>query len=125
MSDIEPRVSLAVLDPGVDDPGYWDRLHGRIMNSVAPHFLRPEFGPQTIGDALLSWSRLVIPLAAAAAVAAFVVLLQPGASDDLAQVAGFEELLHRPADGQTPLPPFLHLDAEVDRNMILLAMEEF
>jgi hypothetical protein len=125
MSDIEPRVPLGDLDPGRDDPSFWDRFHARVMEAAGPHFAAKYRGPLTMGDALLSWSRLVLPFAATAAAIAALLLMRSPQVDDLADVAVLEELLHQPNDGEAALPSFLYWDAEVDRDMILLALEEF
>jgi hypothetical protein len=125
MSDIEPIVDLGALDPASHDSGYWTRFHARVMDSVGPHLALRKRAPITVGDALLSWSRLVVPFAAAAAVIAGLLLFQTPEADDLADVAGLEELLQQANDGEVALPSFLYRDAEVDRDMVLLALEEF
>jgi hypothetical protein len=125
MSDIEPKVPLGDLDPGRLDSGYWSRFHARVMEATGPHFALRHLAPITVGDALLSWSRLVLPFAATAAAVAALLLMRVPQVDDLADVAGLEELLHQPDDGEMALPSFLYRDAEVDRDMILLALEEF
>jgi len=124
MNHIEPKVPLDELDPARDDPGYWMRAHARIMQAVQP---RLEFlaRQETMGDVLLSWGRLVVPFAGAAAAIAALVLFQPVAVDDLPALAGLEEWLQQPPGVEEPLPAFLHGEVTVDRDMVLFAMEQF
>jgi len=124
MNHIEPKVPLDELDPGLEDPGYWTRTHARIMQAVQP---RLEFmaRQETMGDVLLSWGRLVVPVAAVAAAIAALVVFQPVIVDDLTAVAGLEEWLQQPPGDEEPLPAFLHGEVTVDRDMVLFAMEQF
>jgi hypothetical protein len=94
------------------------------MEAVGPELSLRRRAPITVGEARLSWSRLVSPFAAAAVVAALFLLRAPE-GDDLANLAGLEELLHQVSDAEFALPTFLHRDAEVNRDMVLLALEEF
>jgi hypothetical protein len=125
MRDVETKVELGALDPEAHAPGYWDRSHARVMQAVRATVPGWAERPVTLGDALLSWSRLAVPIAATAAALATFVLLRPAANDDLAGVAGLEEVLFQPGDGTPPLPSFLLEEEFVERDMILLAMEEF
>jgi hypothetical protein len=126
MSDIEPKLPLELLDPGCDDPQYWERSHARIMRAAQPHLAqRAAARSETMGEILLSWSRLVVPVTMAAAAVAGLILLQPLEDESPASVAGLVEVLHQPDSGEPPLPYFLHEADVVDRDMILFAMEEF
>ena len=124
MNHIEPKVPLDELDPGLDDPGYWMRTHARIMQAVQPR-LQFMARQETMGDVLLSWGRLVVPFAGAAAAVAALAVFRPVAVDDLTAVAGLEEWLQQPTGAEEPLPAFLHGEGTVDRDMVLFAMEQF
>jgi hypothetical protein len=125
MIDIEPQVPLSALDPERHDPGYWARFHARVMDAARPGLARRGRVPLTVGDALLSWSRLALPLAATAAAVATLLLVRAPRIEDLGEVAGLEEFLHQAIDAEIALPSFLYDDTEVDRDMVLLAVEEF
>jgi hypothetical protein len=125
MIDIEPKVPIEDLDPERHSAGYWTRFHATAMDSARPHLLRRRGAPVTVGDILLSWSRLVLPFTATAAAVAALLLVRAPEFDDLSEVAGLEELLHQNSNADVSLPDFLYRDAEVNRDMILLALEEF
>lgn len=124
MNDIEPPVSLEALDPARGEPQFWGRLEGRILASAESELRRRRAAAASLGEAFLAWGRLVLPVAAAAVTAA-LLLLGPTAGEEPPELAGLEEWLRVRPGEEEPLPTFLHLDAEVDRDMVLLAMEEF
>ena len=68
---------LAILDPGLDDPGYWSRFQSLVMagadNELSRRRLDSEVG---VSDFLESWSRTVIQAAAIAAAIAGVLFLR-------------------------------------------------
>jgi hypothetical protein len=123
MSDIEPRLPLAPLDPGHDDPGYWGRFHGRVMGAAASRLqARARTARLTIEDMLLSWSRMVVPgAAAAAALAGFLFLAEP-APHDGEVLLGVEDLLRLEAE-RGGVPTFLTANAPLDREQFLVAIE--
>ena len=107
---------LSVLDPGLDDPGYWPRFLSTVMvrasNELSRRRLRAESG---VTDLLQSWSGTVIRAALVAALIAGVLLLrdQPGTTLGVeeALTAGFEDrtlpdLMGQPEGGD----PFLFVD---------------
>lgn len=86
MTDMDPardarlRARLAAIDPALDQARL-DRLADRINARV----LVPEGG---IGAALLPWWKVMVPLAAAAGLAALFTLVRPGsATPDTARSA--------------------------------------
>jgi hypothetical protein len=101
------------------------RFQQRVMEAVASELASRRRAALTMGDVVLSWGRLVVPGAVAAAVIAAVFVLRPPASDELAPVAGLEEVLSAPAAGEEPLPAFLYSDEIVDRDVVLFAVEGF
>lgn len=80
--DFDDRVrELQVVDPGAQDGLYWARFHREVMTrAMAELARRREMVRLTMSEALSGWARLVLPAAAvAAAVAAIVLVQQPGA----------------------------------------------
>ncbi len=81
---------LAVLDPGLDDPGYWPRFLSHVMTRAADELARRRLAAETgVADTLQSWSLTVIRAAVIAAVIAGVLLLR----DRPATALGVEEAL--------------------------------
>ncbi len=70
-----PRRMLAVMDPGHDRPGYWDRFRAAVLKRAAFELARRRrLARESVGAVLSGWSRRLIPVAAAAAaIAAFLV----------------------------------------------------
>ncbi len=68
----EDRIdALTVLDPGRDNPGYWNRIGARIMDRVAFELARRRAAARaSVAQTLCRWSRSLIPAAVAAAVIA-------------------------------------------------------
>ena len=68
---------LAILDPGLDDPGYWFRFQSLVMARVDDELSRRRLAADVgVSDFLESWSRTVIHAAAIAAAIAGVLLLR-------------------------------------------------
>ena len=81
---------LAVLDPGLDDPGYWSRFLSLVMARAAGELSRRRLVAEAgVADFLQSWSLTVIRAALIAAAIAGVLLLR----DRPATVLGVEEAL--------------------------------
>ncbi len=125
MRKIEPRAPLEVLDPAYGDPGYWQRFQNRIMDALRPQLVARRERRVTVESVMLSWSRLVVPATVAAAAVAGALLLPQPRALETEEVAGVEEVIGIPADGEAPLPSFLHSDEVVDRDVVLLAVEQF
>jgi len=123
MSHIEPRIPLEALDPGEGDPGYWLRFQVQVMEAVGPALAGRRGGRLTLGDAVLSWSRICVPLSVTAAACAMFFLVQ-SPEREVRITAGVEEVLVdlQLASG-APLPAFFLTEETVDRDIILLALE--
>ena len=81
---------LAVLDPGLDDPGYWSRFLSVVMARASGELSRRRLAAEVgVTDFLQSWSVTVIRAALIAAAIAGVLLLR----DRPATVLGVEEAL--------------------------------
>ena len=125
MSEVEPGVQLEILDPGCRDPGYWPWFQSRVMEAARPHLAYRRRNQVTMESVMLSWSRLILPVTVAAAAVAAAVLVRESRLPESEDIAGVEEVLGFPADGEEPIPSFLHSDEAVDRDMILFAVERF
>ncbi len=81
---------LAVLDPGLDDPGYWSRFLSVVMVRASDELSRRRLQADSgVTDLLQSWSGTVIRAALVAALVAGVLLLR----DRPAVTLGVEEAL--------------------------------
>ena len=81
---------LAVLDPGLDDPGYWSLFLSVVMAGASDELSRRRLAAEVgVVDFLQSWSRTVIRAALIAAAIAGVLLLR----DRPATTLGVEEAL--------------------------------
>lgn len=101
--DLELAEQLRVLDPSQDDPSYWFRFRGWVMKEAAGELARRRMSVDlTVEDLLESWSRTVIPVAMAAAIAA-IALMRNSPNDDpkVFLAVGVEELLVREIPAQT------------------------
>ena len=68
---------LAILDPGLDDPGYWSRFRSLVMTRADDELSRRRLAAEEgISDFIQSWSRTVIRAAAIAAAIAGVLFLR-------------------------------------------------
>ncbi len=94
---------LAVLDPGLDDPGYWPRFLSLVMERASGELSRRRLAAEVgVTDFLQSWSVTVIRAALIAAAIAGVLLLRNGAATTL----GVEEALTMGLEDRT-LPDFM------------------
>ena len=85
-----PEHDLAVLDPGLEDPGYWSRFLSVVMARASGELSRRRLAAEVgVVDFLQSWSRTVIRAALIAAAIAGVLLLW----DRPATTLGVEEAL--------------------------------
>lgn len=68
---------LRALDPERIEPGYWARLHRRIVEAAAPELARRRtLRDVTLDEVMFSWARTVVPTALLAAAVAALILLQ-------------------------------------------------
>ena len=72
----EKRITLLrALDPAHDRPGYWERFRAEIMERAAFELARRrELARESVELVLSGWSRSLVPVAAAAAVIAAIML---------------------------------------------------
>jgi hypothetical protein len=123
MNDIEPGVRLDPIDPAGEDPRYWDRFQARVLAGTLPALARRAARPLTIPDVVLSWGRMIVPGAAiAAALAGFLLLVEVG-EEEMPPLFGVEEML-RADGGMAEVPAFLLSADELDRESLLLAVEQ-
>ena len=101
--DVELEEQLRVLDPSQDDPSYWFRFRGWVMKEAEGELARRRMSVGlTVEDLLESWSRTVIPVAMAAAIAAIALIRSsPDDAPELFMAVGVEELLVREIPAQT------------------------
>ena len=105
--------ALAALDPASADPDYWLRFRTWVVTEAAAELARRRMMFEvTIEDMLASWSRAVLPVAMAAAVAAIALIRSPSVDEPPVAVAavGVEELLVIEVPEQTK-PVLLSPDA--------------
>ena len=87
--------ALQALDPASDDPNYWLRFRSWVMTEAASELARRRMVVElTVEDVLASWSRAVLPVAMAAAVAAIAFIRSPDVdAPPVVSAVGVEELL--------------------------------
>ncbi len=128
MGDLEPKAPLEILDPANGDPTYWLRFQRGVMEATEPVLAERRRARLTMEGVVFSWGRLILPAAvAAAAVASLLIPNEPPAAPPIEAVAGVEDVLESPAyggnAGGNALPSFLHSKEDVDRDLVLLAVE--
>lgn len=120
MNSEKPAVPLDPLDPGYEDPTFWLRFQDRVMRAAVPELARRRWSHGlTVSDVVLSWGRLVVPAAVAAAIAGSFFLVRADAVPLPSQFDAIEELLVAEADDL----PFLKADEPPDAAQILVAVE--
>jgi hypothetical protein len=87
--------ALRSLDPATEDPNYWLRFRSWVMSEAAFELARRRrIVELSVEDVLASWSRTLLPVAMAAAVAAVAFIRSPQAdAPTVVTVVGVEELL--------------------------------
>ena len=82
MEDNDRLTVLEVLDPAGEHPGYWDWFRGRIMERAAFELARRrEAVRESVVAVLSGWSRSLIPVAAAAALIAAIMVASEARQD--------------------------------------------
>ena len=75
MEDNDRVTALEVLDPAHERPGYWDGFRARILENAAFELARRrEAARESVAAVLSGWSRSLIPVAAAAALIASIMI---------------------------------------------------
>ncbi len=109
------RHDLGVLDPGLDDPGYWPRFLSAVMLRATDELSRRRLAAELgAGDFLQTWSPTVIRGALIAAAIAGVLLLWDGPAPTL----GVEEALTMELEDRT-LPDLME-QSEGDDPFLLI-----
>lgn len=95
MGDDERIGALEVLDPASERPGYWERFSRQILERATFELARRrEAARESVTAVLSGWSRSLIPVAAAAAViAAIMVASEAGQDRSPAPSLVFEDIL--------------------------------
>jgi hypothetical protein len=109
--DIERHVPLGALDPGERDPRYWERFHDAVLRAAAPELARRRAMPLTVGGVLLSWGRMIVPGAVAAAAVAALLLVPAGEIEEPDALYAVEDILREEADRAALAPVFLSSEA--------------
>ena len=75
--DRDPAGALKAADPACGDPGYWSRFHASVADRAAVELaMRRRRARESVQAILSAWSRPLIPLAVAAAVAAALLAVE-------------------------------------------------
>ena len=116
MNDLNERVPLDSLDPGVSDPGFWVRFHARVMDQARGELARRQVaGDPGIAEVVFAWRKTLVPISLLAAALAGIFLLShrdmPNASA-LPPLA-VEEALTEDLSVE-PIPTVLGREAELD-----------
>lgn len=90
----DPPVVLRAIDPATVDPDFWNRNHQRIMERAASRLADRRARNESVGDVLMSWSRLLVPSAAMAAGVLGFFLLGHAMDEDHGPLFGVEDVLH-------------------------------
>ena len=100
----EPRAVLEFIDPEHDSPGYWNRFRDAVMERAAFELARRRaIARESVAAVLSGWSRSLIPVAAAAAVAAaFLVGSEVRNAADAEPPLALEDVLAGEVEDGTP-----------------------
>lgn len=116
---------LRALDPERIEPGYWARIHRRIMEAAAPELARRRsLRDVTLDEVMFSWARTVVPTALLAAAVAGLILLQDTRPEPMASAPpDLEEALLEGLEG-SGFSAVASGRAD-DSNAIMFAVETF
>ncbi len=117
------HILMAELDPGISDSGYWDRFRFHVMSEAEAELARRRAAGVTIGEVLEKWSRTLVPLAAAAAAVA-LILIWRGPSVDALPTMGIEEALTWDLEDEV-LPTLFGSEAPGEASAFIFASEAF
>lgn len=98
------RALLRVMDPEHDSPGYWNRFREAVVERAAFELARRRsIARESVAAVLSGWSRSLIPVAAAAAVAAaFLVGSEVRHAGDAEPPLALEDVLAGEVEDGTP-----------------------
>lgn len=106
-----PNRPAAPLDPGSRDPEYWSRFRRRTTALAEPELeRRRQRSYETVSAVVTSWSRTIVPMAAAvAALAALLILVDSSSEATPSSPAGVQELVES-AMTTDPIPALMSSD---------------
>jgi hypothetical protein len=113
-----PPVVLRALDPETAEPGFWEHNHRRIMERASGRLAIRRARAESMGEVLMSWSRLLIPTAAMAAGVLGFFLLGSATGDDLVPLFGVEDVLHEAWVQGSTLPVVNASDPRADEAFV-------
>lgn len=95
MKNEDEKLNLTSLDPAKEDPGFWIRLHSRVMADAREELARRRMtGELSVIDVVFSWRRTLVPLALMAAAVAGLLLAGGGSGpEEPVQMVAVEEVL--------------------------------
>ena len=125
MTRRDTRSPFEVLDPGAEDPEFWERFHRRVMASAGPELARRRLTSDlTVFEVLRSWGRAVVPAALMAATLAGILLVQEKSALQPAPMMTVEEFLDAGLGGD-PIPAALFPEDEPEIAATLASLERF
>jgi hypothetical protein len=114
MSDLDDRLRLESLDPGSEDPGFWIRVHGRVMAQSRDELARRRMaGEWSIAEVVFQWRKTLVPVTLLAATMAGIFVLGHEEPVSTLSPIALEEALMEGLDGD-PIPTILGRTAELD-----------
>ncbi len=115
------RIPLDVLDPGTEDPGYWDRFHGAVMARAEDELARRRAGGRlTVTEVVFGWRRALVPVALMAAALSGLLLARDRTGEEPPSLA-IEEALTGDMDGP-PIPVRLAGADDVEGAALLVSV---
>ena len=125
MTRRDTRSPFEVLDPGAEDPEFWERFHRRVMASAGPELARRRLTSDlTVFEVLRSWGRAVVPASLMAATLAGILLVQEKSALQPAPMMTVEEFLDAGLGGD-PIPAALFPEDEPEIAATLASLERF
>ena len=119
MSDMDDRLELGSLDPASEDPGFWIRVHGRVMASAKEELYRRQVtGHWTIAEVVFQWRKTLVPVTLLAATLAGIFVVAHEEPMAPLQTIALEEALVEGLVGE-PIPSVLERTAELDELLFL------
>jgi len=114
MNNSDDRLQLESLDPGSEDPGFWIRLHGRVLAQARDELARRQMaGEWSIAEVVFQWRKTLVPVTLLAATLAGIIVLGQGEPASPLSPIALEEALVEGLAGD-PIPTVLGRTAELD-----------
>jgi hypothetical protein len=119
MNEVNERVELDLLDPGSQDPGFWNRFHGRVLARARDELSRRRLARRmSVPDVVFHWRKTLVPVALLAATLAGVFLMGHEEGDITLTPVALEEALVEGLSGD-PIPMVLDRTADLDEMAFL------